>query len=342
MNMTRCGRRIGRASALGTVILAAVVTGHAAQLGGGTGMVKLGRDVLISPERDMTYLPDPEGGIRAVELVTGKTRWVNRRANWPLTLSGSGDRLIGLSHAAANRPDKVLNLVAIERKSGGVLWQRAVPLLEQARPISAAPSANPFAVTALPAEGGEAIVSFNISPTTPRRGLRPGADEPLPLPNSGRRAAPAVDGPQSAARGAIRLDANGNATPLPPEQHPAAAPVISKGPPRGGDEIRLPSADGRHFMIVDARGMDLLAPMLKLQFHDDETGKLIGTVHTASVPEAYVVMEGQVVLLTVAPAVVGKEKYPSPRKLLALDLGSGKEKWSVPVRTDPYESRTPP
>jgi hypothetical protein len=336
--------QFGRTCILAGSTLCAMVAALPAQQPTGGPVIKLGRNVIVSPEKDMAYVADPKGGTRAVDLVTGQSKWVKLEIERPLTVTGS--HLIGLSRAADQRL-KALDIVALERRSGEAVWHSLVNLPEEARPSGSAAPDNPFAAAAQPAEGEGAIVTFNID-ETPERGQPPGADVPVPLPGrDGGAAAPAprdAAGPKGAVRGRLRLDAAGKATPLPPDV-PVAAPAVAASVPAensaprpavGSREVRIPSADDRHYIVVEARSRNLLKPELKLGVYDNKTGKRVGQISRPSIPEDYVVEGSRLLLLSPSPAAVSEEDETIPVELRAIDLNNGIEPWKpVLVRTDP-------
>jgi hypothetical protein len=108
----------------------------------------LQRGVLLERDRGAVLLMRPTGGIEAVDILSGDTRWSNEDADLPVMVEG--DRLLAL-HGPAKRGLLPVSVIALY--DGGTLAQRFGPLPLPARALVDDRLGEQFRVAA--ADGGD-------------------------------------------------------------------------------------------------------------------------------------------------------------------------------------------
>jgi hypothetical protein len=238
-----------------------------------------------------------------------------------------------------------LKVVALNRGSGKEEVTGSMDLPAGVKPAVQGTVSGDF-VAAVRAADGDAVVSWQFF-ERPKRGLPPGTQDTLPpTPGEPPPAAPVA---RSARQGTFRMNLATGET--------AAVEGVSVAVPRGPSAEAVPaanrlrdvsgpqilSADGRHILTSTRTGDDRVWEKYTLAVHERGTGKRLGEFksHVAVVP--FFVTDSQVVYET-APYTRRTDAglAEEPAKLRAVDLQTGKELWSRPVRETAYRGPVPP
>lgn len=275
----------------------------------------------------------PEGGIAAVDLATGAIRWSSREAAKPLTLAGN----LLVSQAEPKTPGNRLELVTLNIRQGGRATARGrTDLPPGVRPSVGETLEGRFSTTARPADG-TAIVAWSFEPT-PMRGMPTQEDDPREAAPERRAAVPRTEG-------AVRINLSTGAT----TRLPATAAAIRPQPPRwavgpgerlaGAPPTQYESADGRHLLATEKVGDDRTLEKYRWIVYERATGRRVGETRTHVSFAPFVVHESVLVYETTPFDRDGREE---PAKLRGVNLQTGKETWSVPVREVVWRGTLPP
>jgi outer membrane protein assembly factor BamB len=301
--------------------------------------VHLSPAVLVDPDGGRAYVMNPGGGIDAITLDRGNRVWSTGAALKPLGLVGG--RIVA-QVANPAEPGR-FRVVPLDRDSGRPTRPDAitVDVPPNVRPSVAETLQGRFAARATAAPDGKAVVSWQYL-ARPARGLATGAERrllPVP-PDEGAEIARAVRPPgegEGANRGAVRIDlATGAVSPLEGGEQaaplaPQAAQARAAGPVAAG--LRLPSVDGRHFLIDQRTGPDGAPDRFTFTAYRSETGEGQGSFKSRLMVGPFVVADSRIIFETGAytrRTESGREQRP--REVRAVDLRTGQELWSHPVQ----------
>jgi hypothetical protein len=185
--MTGCGR-LAVIPTLFIVAMAHALGGDLRSMGAGslgnTSAVVLMDGVIVGPVQSVLYVMQPGGGIEALEPSSGKTIWSTSRAVRPLVVSGRF--LVGQADGPRGA---TLRLVALDRDSGQVVFQRDVELPEGVCSLVDATLAETFTSHGR-IEGNRIIIYWRYR-LRPVSGLKPG---------------PGAAGSEFEAHGAVHVD----------------------------------------------------------------------------------------------------------------------------------------
>jgi hypothetical protein len=324
---------------------------------------------VVDPEKPLAYLMAPEDRIDEVDLSSGQILTTSTRGARPLLLYNS----ILLAQAEPREQNDSLNLVGLNAKDLNVRFEADVPLSSGVRPLIDDRLGSSFHVSAR-LDAGKVVVQWRsvqrrvtgvptnepahvaagwarIDPNTGRltssgSGEAPVRDEALPdtvreLAQSGVLANKHCRVDDLIA--AIQYGEEGGATSVVLRRWNART---GEGLPDvklfGGDlTFRSLSADCRHLLATRAVDGWLWS------IYSMATGDKVAEMHM-SAPAAQFFIRSHGLFYT-APATVvragGQLKIEQPRKLLAIDLKTGRELWSRPLRETtylgPYPARSP-
>jgi hypothetical protein len=324
MDMTEVRWLCGVGAAVAVFSLALPPTGAQAQQ---VAPVTLRSGLVADPVRGLAYVMTAEGGVAAIDLGTGTTRWTSNDAAKPLALVGN----LLVSQVESRAAGGPLELVVLDTEQRGALATRGNLELPAGVRVSIGETLEgTFTIDAQPSNGG-VIATWNYVPA-PRRGvddtagvirLRPGE-----MP-----------------RGALRMDiSTGQVTPLDTGDVPAVPisrwilPADERIPRAAAAQYQ--SADGRHVLASERIADDRTWQNYRWMVYDRGTGQPLGEIRNYLSFAPFVVHDSLVVYETTPYVRRGEEAEPA--KLRGVSLRSGQEVWSVPVREIVYRGPVPP
>ena len=289
---------------------------------------ELNKGVVVDPARGVVYLMNPQHGIDATQLDSGKLIWHTTVAAEPLLLFG--DRLAAQVEASAGA--RILPLAVLNTARGEPVLSAAVPL-----PTPVFASIDDGMATSFTADArmssGEVEVSWHFT-------QRAASGFGLP----GSTSIPEING---AARidlktAQVRVLPAGNA-PTPRRASPnVSAPADIQLKP--GFNLSIASADGQTILAnkpigTDAAGWtDYLWAIYSLQ-----TREQLGKIRMPTSAAPFFVWESMLVYVSrpYGRRIDGKW-IQEPLELRAVDLGTGREAWKTPIRDTAYHGPFPP
>jgi hypothetical protein len=316
--------------------------------------IQLGPGVLVDPGKDRAYVMAPDGGVKAIGALQGNLIWSSKAAPRPLKevakpLAIVADRLVVQVEAPASR--NALQIASLSTADGSVAGSFTKTMPPGIVPTIAETARGRFMARAETA-GDRAHLTWTFTQHA-KRGLPPGVEEKLqPTEKPAVAASVPSSSPSMSTRGVFQLkvstDRIEEATP-PPALTPAVATQTQRSPSEvwspkavaAGD--RVPDAKGRQFYSVDGRHIfssDLIASggpeRYLLTIYDKESKKPIGKLKSRWSVLPFVVVRSRTqpddwIVIYVTPAFQ-KGADSEPRKTRTLNLTTGKEIWSEPVR----------
>lgn len=288
--------------------------------------------VVVDSLRSVLYLMSPEGGVDAVDVVTGQVLWRTPAAAKPLYLQGVLLVAQGESGEGEESAGELEIVVLHTELEGEVLRRIAVPLPEDVRPAIDDTLGRSFRIRAERRLPVGVIVSWLYVERTVR-GVPPGADED----------------PELRREGAFTVAAGSGQFTVLDAEEVAALP----GPPdlEVPSDERLDNVPGRQFFSSD-RGNVLASERLadprayrryRWTIYHRGSGDLVGELrHPASV--APLMVAGSIFLYETRPVLrrVDGEWLAEPLMVRAADALSGLEIWALEVRDTEYRGPVPP
>lgn len=316
--------------------------------------VRLSPEVIVDTTQGEAYLTSPEGGVAAVELAEGRQLWRSTAAAKPLAVAG--DHLIGQVESAT--PENKLGIATLDRRQGGrSISEKSVALPEG---VIASAKIGPTQAFRAQAEvsDGEANVSWEYE-ERPLRGMPTGPRKTLP----GERARESkalekeTEAPDSGSsraarapvvrKGMFRLDLeSGAVTPRAAESatpRAAVQPSSSFAHLAGVPEPQFLSADGRHVLSSTRVGDDSVLEKYLWTIYNRDTKERLGEFRSQVSFTPFVVSQSKVIFVTQPFASrSATAMVEQPLQVRAVDLASGRELWSQPVRDTTDRSPPPP
>ena len=281
-------------------------------------------------------MKNPQGGIQAVDLLSGNVRWESVAAAKPLLLAG--DTLV----AQAAAPSGELVIVTLDALRGTQKDQMTVPLPSGARALVVDGPSESFRVEAFRAADGSVVVNWTAEDGGTLQGLAPpeldaGQGEP------GK--ALSLSQPVEPQHGAARLDLGAHrALPLSDDESAALRPREPqvKAALKAGGPPAFASADGRHVLHSER----LAHGNAQARYHwtvTDASGATVGSVD-APISMAPYVVSGSQLFYVEMPSMrkAGASFISEPLRLRALDARTGAELWHASVVDSEYRGPFPP
>jgi hypothetical protein len=285
----------------------------------------------MDPIAGVAYVMVPAGGISAVDLSTGATRWTSTAGELPLALVGN--QLV--AQVEPRRPTNRLEVVSLSTAERGKLVSRAVTNLASNVRVSIGETLRGnFLLTAQPA-GSDVTLEWTFVPA-PVRGME---DERDTASAGAPNAAPVV------RRGSFRVRvSNGAVTTANARQIATQRTtkwiVASEAKVRNAAGTQYASADGRHIVASERVADDRVWDKHRWTLFERATGRRLGEFRTHVSFSPFVVRDSLVVFETTPYERRGQP--PEPAKLRAISLATGREAWSVPVRELVFRGPMPP
>jgi hypothetical protein len=301
----------------------------------------LGDGAVVDAPRGIAYVAQPQGGIEALDLATGKAVWRSAAAAKPLALADG-------ALLAQDEPGEGGTLrVAMLDAGTGVEKERT----ELALPSGLAATVTDnlrgtFRIRASVLEGdGSAVLTWTATTAPPLRGFLP--------PDLSRAPVPALAPAASAGglrRGAARLDlATGRATSAADAEIAGLAVAVDRSLAPGGSieagsaegSLDLTSIDSRHALTSERVAGSLHTYRWSISVRG--TGSVIAVLD-APVSFAPFVVVGRNVIYLAQPSMRRESDMTirRPLRLRALDLATGADVWQAVVRDSAYSGPIPP
>jgi hypothetical protein len=289
----------------------------------------------------MAYVMNPDGGISAVELSSGKETWHSNQAATPLTLSG--DFLV--SQAEAKDSAGELRIVTLDtREQGRQVAESAVQLPPG---VSASISRSPnklFTANARIIDGDAAVTWQYVE--RPVRGAAPRHAEVLP--GESKPAVPPRT-PELRRAGQFRVDFSTGVVKS-QELDTPTAPSSERAPEISAQdhlpdvpEPQFLSADGKHVLSSQLAGDDSIWEKYRWTIYQRSDRQRVGQLksHVAFAP--FFVLDSKVIYETGPYARrTSTGVIEEPRQIRAVDLNTGDRLWTQAVRDLAARASPPP
>lgn len=302
--------------------------------------VALREGLIIHPAQSVAYVMAPQGGVSAVDLTSGTTRWTSTAAAKPLALSGN--LLVSQVEPRNQTEMRRLELVALDvQERGAPRARNSTELPQGVRSTIGETLRGRMISTAVPDAGG-VVVTWQYLPQEIK-----GQDE------TGEPGGPPLGGPRaSGAReavtplsGTVRMNLTTGAMArltAPRAMVPAASStwrVSATERSTGGKSAQYESADGRHLLHSERIADDRTWQKYRWTVTERDTGRRLGETRS-HVSFAPFVVRGSMLVFETTPYARGTDAQPA--KLRGVDLQSGREQWSTEVREVVYRGPMPP
>lgn len=329
-------RRAAVRRGIAAIACAMAFTAPRAAGGQDSGVVSLRGGLLIQPAQGVAYVMTLGGGIAAVNLADGTTRWTSRAADRPLTISQNLLFALAVPRDAGN----AMELVSLDtRAAGAQRMRKKVSLPSSVRASVGETLHGTFNIEARP-QDREILVDWRFVPSTVR-----GMPDPQEMPAAGGRRV-RVEPP--GVRGALRMAvSSGSVEPVdtatiqpvkPPRWRlPAAERLAAAGTT---DAVQYESADARHVAVSERLDDDRVFAKYRWTIYERARGRVVGSFRSHLSFAPFVVRDSLLFFET-TPYAVGSEPL-QPAKLRAINLSTGNEAWSVPVQEIVYRGPFPP
>lgn len=305
----------------------------------------LGDGAVVDPARGIAYVAQPQGGIEALDLATGKAVWRSAAAAKPLAL-------VGGALLAQDEPGNggALRLATLDAATGAERMRA-----ELALPVGLVASVTDnlrgtFRIRAAVLDGdSSAVLAWTATAAPPLRGFLPPDLSRAPAGASAAVSAPAARA-GGFRRGAARLDlTTGRLIPVADADAVSLAAAIDRNlAPGGSTEVSgasgtpgLPSIDGRHAFTSERVAGSLHT--YRWSISDRATGNVLAVLD-APVSLAPFVVSGPKVIYLAQPSLRRDNGVTIRQelRLRALDLATGAESWQAVVRDSAYRGPIPP
>lgn len=284
--------------------------------------------VLVDPTSAAVYIMNPQHGIDAIELASGKLRWSSNAAAKPLAVSG--DKLLAQGEPSGD--GSTLPIMILDAKSGALLKK-----LDLALPPGVMASVDRMMESSFEdgarLEQDVALVWWTFSYRKVSGVARPG-------PNGART-----------DTGGARIDLQtGNIVSLNAEQVAAQREAASASTkhadlaPEPGYNVAFPSGDGRFllawkFLGADATGIQ----SYRWRIYSLDSRRVVAEVSMPTSAAPFTVSDSLLIYVS-SPSGrrVGGAWTQEPLQLRAIDIKSGTERWKRPIRDTAFRGMLPP
>ena len=288
-----------------------------------SSVFELGSGVVVDPGTGALYLMNPQHGIDAVELGSGKTIWRSDAAGKPLT--AFDDRLVAQAEAAAGI--QALPIVVVNSATHGEpILTVSVPLSPPAFASIDNAMGSSFTASAS-MSGGEIEVSWRFSQ---RAGLgRPGL-EPPDLYGAARI---------NLKTGRVQMSPASSTKPVSAVDQPI--PTIPVEP---GFALVMPSADHQTYLATKPLGTDATGWTDYIwAIYSTSTREKLAELRMPTSAASFFVWRSILVYVSRPYGRrINQNWISEPLELRALDLSTGREMWKVPIRDTAYRGPLPP
>lgn len=290
--------------------------------------------VIVNLKEKHIYLMSPERLVEAVDIGTGQTLWSTGDAAKPLAVSNG----LLVCQADAPAPGSNLNLVVLNAQDGQPVTTASVPLPSRVVTQVDDTLSSRFSAHAVTVDD-DAFVSWEHQ-AFPVSGMPPLPDE------TGQLRAAAQ--PQRAS-GTVKFNLrSADASLVEPAAVPqavrSARPMnLTSAPGAPPDPSQRISVDGSHTLKSTLVGNETVWDKYQWTIIDNETDKEIGQLRSYLSQSGFVVA-GSLIIFETGPFVrnIESDLVEEPLMLRAVDLNTGEQVWSRPIRDTAYRGSFPP
>ena len=300
----------------------------------------LSSGVIVDQSRGRLYAMTPDGGVRALNIVSGDLIWASKEAAKPIGLANGG--LVCQAESSGSVND--VRIVVLDPETGKKIVSTNAGLPQSVAPSVTETRKGNFVASA-DAFNGDAVVSWQFVRRA-QQGLPPRTKGTLP----GTGVAEDI-GPSQPEKGAFRIDlSTGQISPV------SAGDVLPRQPNKSESlhaNTKILAPPGRQYLSAD--GLDVLVSEQKsvksepgaflMTIFDSTTGNPVGSF-TSSVPILRFFVIGSRIIYESKRRFerINNEKdlVEQPRTLIARDLATGEEMWKVVLRDTEYTGPFPP
>jgi hypothetical protein len=300
---------------------------------------KLSSGVVVDKSRRRIYAMSADGEVAAIDLSNGKRIWANNAAEKPLGMAG--DRLVCQADVAGKPND--LKIVALDPSTGDKVSSGNVTLPEGVRPSVVGGVKGDFVATADTADGG-AIVYWRFV-KRPQQGLSPHAK--ATLRHSGT-VAPDV-APVQPDNGAFRINLTTGAVSATPS---ADAGFPETAQQKGVDiaqridavgEKQFLSADRRNILVTKKTGSEMESKKYTLTIYDRRTSARLGELKSHFSVLPFFVSDSLIIYDSARYSErTDQGLVQRHRRIVASDLKTGREVWTLDLPETAYGDSFPP
>ncbi|MCH8911070.1 MAG: hypothetical protein IH867_10085 [Chloroflexi bacterium] len=299
--------------------------------------VELTDGVIVDLAKGRVYLMRPKPAVESISIDNGSVIWANENAAKPLALQEN--KLV--SQAELVDTPNVLSLVVMDVENDGqVVSSSKVTLPSNVSAFIDEGLTGRFSSRGVTVDQ-EAFVSWGFQPI-PRQGMVMGPAEE----DQGRDAGPPrMPAPTTST---IRLDLQtGDVSEIEPQDLPPSAARAFTPPGRSAapsDPTTKQSADGRHTLTYERVADDREWNKYVWTIVNNETGDEIGELQSHLSQSDFVVVDSDIIVFETGAYVRRTESglIDEPRSIRAVNLGTGVELWSRPVRDPVFRGQLPP
>ncbi|HET7437468.1 MAG TPA: hypothetical protein VFN10_22380 [Thermoanaerobaculia bacterium] len=299
---------------------------------------RLREGLIIDGARNTAYVMTPNGGIAAVNLLTGNVQWKSETAAKPLGLVGT--RLVSQVEPKTAAEVNMLTIAVLDvQQRGAMITRKAMKLPANVRAAVAGAMNGRFSAVAT-GSGSNAVITWTYTPIPQLRGMPELPEETLER----EQAAAAPKAASKPMSGSMRMNLRSGAMSVMRNAEAAraiATPtwVIPASQIDASPATQYESADGRHILTSERVADDPEWNRYQWTITDRATGQRVGQFRNHISFSPFVVRDSIIAYETTPYMHEGDEQ---PAKLRGVDLRTGREVWSVEVRELVYRGPTPP
>lgn len=290
--------------------------------------------VIVDLKENRIYLMSPKHTVEAADINAGRILWSTDDAAKPLAVN---DGLL-VCQAEASAASNNLNLVVLNAQDGRSVSKRSVALPSRVLTQVDDTLSSRFSARAVTV-GEDSFVSWEHQ-AFPVRGMPP-------LPDESEKARAAAQPQQES--GTVKLNVRtGDASLLEPAAVPKAVrdarPMILTGPPgTSPDPTQRISIDGNHTLKSKRVADDSVWDKYQWTIIDNKTGDEIGQLRSHLSQSGFVVVDSRIIFETGSYLRRTESGLVNePLMVRMVDLRSGDQVWSRPVRDTKYRGPFPP
>lgn len=298
--------------------------------------VELTDGVIVDLAKGRVYLMKPESAIESISIDNGEVVWTNENAAKPLALQNN--KLV--SQAELADTSNVLSLVVLDVENDGRIVSSS--------PVTLPPNVSAFVDEGLTGRFRSRAVAFDQDAfisweyqAIPRQGMIMGPAEEDPVQTN---RAPQMSAPASST---IKLNLQtGETTEIEQQDMPldaAQAFTLGRGAAPTDPTMSL-SADGRHTLQYERVADDREWDKYVWTITDNETGDEIGQMKSHLSQSVFVIVNSDTIIYETGAFMHRTDAglQSEPRSVRAVNLESGDEIWSRPLRDTAYRGEFPP
>ena len=310
----------------------AALLGVIAMSDGRADSFELRAGVLVDMENGRLYLMSPDSQVEAVDFSNGQQLWSNTDAAKPLAESD------GMLVCQAETPAEPNNLrLVVLDVQGQQLHESTVALPPQVVASIDGDMTSRFSVRAV-ASAGDSLVSWDYY-SFPMRGMISAPDEDDEAEQPALVASP----PQTSGTLLMNLR-SGAMAPVEPQDVPAA--LLARPPEAeaaAADSSQRLSADGRHTLRSEQVADDREWEKYRWSIIDNESGEEVGQL-SSYLSQSPFVLVGSRIIFETGPytRLIDSIMVEQPLVIQMVDLETGEQVWSRPVRDTTYRGALPP